>query len=81
MTQPGRQPFVRVVMVALALSLSGCAAEGRFSRAGICEAAGGTYTGMGCSSPDRRAEEEMCERSGGVYLAGQDVCAFGAGGP
>jgi hypothetical protein len=42
MTELGRQPFVRVVMAALALSLSDCAADGRFSRAAICEAAGGT---------------------------------------
>jgi hypothetical protein len=68
-------------MVAVVLSLSGCAADGRFSRAAICEAAGGTYAGGACSSPSRQAEEQMCETSGGVYLAGEDICAFGEGGP
>ena len=72
--------IVAVVMGALVLSLLGCAAEGRFSGAAICEAAGGTYAGGTCSGPSRQAAEQMCERSGGVYLAGQDICAFGGGG-
>ena len=70
-----------VLMVAVVLALSGCAADGRFSPAAICEAAGGTYAGGTCSGPSRQGEQEMCETSGGVYLGGQDVCAFGAGGP
>jgi hypothetical protein len=72
--------IVAVVIIAVVLSLSGCAADGRFSRAAICAAAGGTYGGGECSNPRQKAEES-CENSGGVYLGGEDAREFGEGGP
>jgi hypothetical protein len=71
---------LRVTVVALMLVFSACSTAQLIR---ICENAGGRYTNEGCdtSTPAKQAARDWCETHGGVYLAGQESCAFGAGGP
>ena len=68
-----------IAMAAAALSLAGCGIDA----ASVCKSAGGTYVGSTCSrsSPREQAVKESCESGGGVFLRGQDLCAYGEGGP
>jgi hypothetical protein len=68
-----------MIVVPLMLLLSACTTD---QLARICQNAGGRYTAEGCdaSTPAQKAAKDWCETHGGVYLAGQDYCAFGAGG-
>jgi hypothetical protein len=68
-----------LAIAAVLLSLAGCS----FDAAAVCKAAGGTYVGSTCSrwGPRQEALREMCESNGGVFLSGQDLCAYGEGGP
>jgi len=68
-----------VIVIALMLLLSACSTD---QLVRICQNAGGRYTNEGCdaSTPAQKAAKDWCETHGGVYLAGQEYCAFGAGG-
>src|SRR5262249_25877170 len=70
---------VALAIVAVSLSLAGCSLDA----AATCKAAGGTYVGSTCtrSGPREDALRQQCELGGGVYLRGQELCAYGSGGP
>ena len=75
LTSNGRAPVLAVA--AILLALAGCNAVA------TCQAAGGTYVGSTCtrSNPLESQIKAQCESGGGVYLRGQDLCAYGEGGP
>jgi len=74
-----RAVTVSAFTIAVMLFVASCTTE---QRVNLCRNAGGTYTNGSCdaSTPAQKAAKEWCETHGGVYLAGQEYCAFGAGG-
>jgi hypothetical protein len=70
---------LNVILIVLALLASACTTDQLIR---ICQNAGARYTRQGCdaSTPAQKVAKEWCETHGGVYLAGQEYCAFGAGG-
>ena len=66
-------------VVALTVSLSGCAGRARLSSKSMCEAHGGSYstTAKQCTypaQPSTRSAEQICESQGGVLDPISDEC-------
>jgi hypothetical protein len=69
------------LVVALAISLSGCAGRARVSTKAMCEAHGGSYspTAKQCTYPPQqsaRSAEDICRMHGGQLDPVSDECAI-----
>ena len=69
------------LLVALAVSLSGCAGRARVSTKSMCEAHGGSYsmTSKQCTypaQPSTRSAAQICQSQGGELDAISDECAI-----
>jgi hypothetical protein len=69
------------LVVALAISLSGCAGRARVSVKSMCEAHGGSYstTAKQCSypaQPPARSAAQICQMQGGELDPVSDECAI-----
>ena len=69
------------LVVALAVSLSGCAGRARVSTKSMCEAHGGTYSTSTkqCSypaQPSTRSAAQICQMQGGQLDPVSDECAI-----
>ena len=69
------------LVVALAVSLSGCAGRARMSTKSMCEAHGGSYsmTAKQCTypaQPPTRSAAQICQAQGGELDPVSDECAI-----
>ena len=69
------------LVVALAVSLSGCAGRARVSTKSMCEAHGGSYsmTAKQCTYPPQsppRSAAQICQMQGGQLDPVSDECAI-----
>jgi len=69
------------LVVALAVSLSGCAGKARVSTKSMCEAHGGSYsaTTKQCTypaQPSARSAAQICQMQGGQLDPVSDECAI-----
>jgi hypothetical protein len=69
------------IMLASALTVTGCAGKVRMASSKTCAAHGGTYdaSAKACvTTANTKSAAQICQAEGGYYDTGADVCELGA---
>jgi len=75
-----RSHLVLGIMLASALTVTGCAGKVRLASSKTCAAHGGTYNAASKScvtTASTKSAAQICQAEGGVYDTGADICEIG----
>ncbi len=75
-----RSHLVLGIMLASALTVTGCAGKVRLASSKTCAAHGGTYdaASKACvTTANTKGAMQICKEQGGIYDTGADVCEVG----
>ena len=75
-----RSHLVLGIMLASALTVTGCAGKVRVASSKTCVAHGGTYNAASkacVTTANTKSAAQICQAQGGFYDTGADVCELG----